>query len=99
MPWPSAPTFDGRSPGQDADPDGQVDRVLAAERRDHVDEIEGRADGAFGVILVRDGRAPQGHHRIADELLDRTAVASDDHPGPLEVAVLEVADGLRVPAG
>ena len=32
-------------------------------------------DGALRVVLVRDGRAEDGHHRVADELLDRAAEA------------------------
>ena len=42
-----------------------------------VDELQGGADRALGVVLVRDRRAPHGHHRVADELLDRAAVAVD----------------------
>jgi hypothetical protein len=30
-----------------------------------------RAHSPFGIVLVRDRRAEQGHHRVADELLDR----------------------------
>ena len=35
-----------------------------------IDEVEARADRPLGVVLVRDRGAPQGHHRVADELLD-----------------------------
>ena len=41
------------------------------------DEVERGAHGALGVVLVGDRRAPDGHHRVADELLDRAAVALD----------------------
>ena len=44
------------------------------------------ADGALGVVLVRDRRAPDGHDRVADELLDRAAVALDDLARQVEVA-------------
>ena len=43
-----------------------------------VDQLERGPDGPLRVVLVRDGRAPDGHHRVADELLDRAAVALDD---------------------
>src|SRR4029077_16791439 len=33
------------------------------------------ANGALGVVLVPDGSAEEGHHRVADELLDGAAVA------------------------
>jgi hypothetical protein len=40
---------------------------------------------------VGDRRAPQGHDRVADELLDHAAVALDGGPGPLEVAGEDLA--------
>ena len=40
-----------------------------------VADRERRAHGALGVVLVRDRRAEHRHHRVADELLDRAAVA------------------------
>ena len=46
-----------------------------AEGLHGVDEVEARADRALGVVLVRDRGAPQGHDRVADELLDAAAVA------------------------
>ena len=49
---------------------------LVPERRDGGDEVERGTDGALGVVLGRDRRSPDGHHRIADELLDRPAVAA-----------------------
>ena len=83
---------DGCLTGQDADP--QLDP--RSETPDRPDQVESGADGPFGVILAGDRRAPEGHHRIADELLDPTAIAVDDVPDCLEVAGLEVADLLRV---
>ena len=41
---------------------------------DRVADRERRAHGALGVVLVRDRCAEDGHHRVADELLDRAAV-------------------------
>ena len=61
--------LDKRLAGRDADPELEpfVDRELAdGERGPH---------GALGVVLVRDGRAEERHHRVTDELLDGAAVA------------------------
>ena len=64
--------------GHDAGAGAQRRRAdLVAERRDGVDQLQRRPDGALGVVLVRDRRAPHRHHRVADELLDRPAVAAD----------------------
>ena len=40
---------------------------------------------------MRDGRAPDGHDRVADELLDGPAVAADDLPRIVEVAREQLA--------
>jgi hypothetical protein len=45
----------------------------------------------------RRGR-PDGHHRVADELLDGAAVPADHLAGELEVVVQELADVLGVVA-
>ena len=42
------------------------------------------------------GRAPDGHHRVADELLDGAAVARDDLRREVEVARQQLPDVLRV---
>ena len=49
---------------------------VGVELRHGGDEVERRPDGALGVVLVRDRRAPDRHHGVADELLDRAAVAA-----------------------
>ena len=46
-------------------------------RASHGDEVERGANGPLGVVLLRDRRAPDRHHGVADELLDRAAVALD----------------------
>ena len=61
---------------------------------DGLDEVEGGPDRALRVVLVGDRRAPGGHHGVADELLDRAAVAADDVAGELEVA----STGARGPS-
>ena len=69
---------------------------LGPERRHRGHQVERGPDGAFGVVLGRGGRPPHGHHRVADELLDRAAVAADHGPGHPEVAGQQLADGLGV---
>ena len=83
-----------RLAGQDSGPRLEP----GTERADAVDEVERGADRAFGVVVVRDRRAPDGHHGVADELLDRAAVAADDLLAMLEVARQELAHGLGVAA-
>ena len=83
---------DRRLAGQDAG--ARLDAVAQARHR--VDQLERGADRALGVVLVRDRRAPDGHDRVADELLDRAAVALDDLAREVEVARQRVADVLRV---
>ena len=69
----------------------------SATRTSHgVDEVECRANGALGVVLVRDRRAEHGHHGIADELLDDPAVSGDHLARGIEVAGQELADLLGI---
>ena len=60
----------------------QVETDLAPERLDRVDQLERRADGALGVVLVRHRRAPDRHHGVADELLHDAAVTLDRRREP-----------------
>ena len=82
--------FAGQDPGAGAD--------AGSEGLDRGDDVECRADCPLGVVLAGDRRAPHGHDRVADELLDRAAVAADDLAGKLEVARQELAGLLGVPA-
>ena len=50
----------------------------------------------LGVVLLRDRRAPDRHDRVADELLDRAAVALDHRPRQVEVAGKELARLLGI---
>ena len=50
--------------------------IVGPERADGLDQVERGADRPPGVVLLRDRRAPDGHHRVADELLDDAAVGS-----------------------
>ena len=92
MPWLVAPMRDGRLAGQD--PGARLDS--RAEARDGIDQFERGANRPFGVVLLRDRRSPDGHHRVADELLDRAAVALDHVARQVEVAGQRLADVLRV---
>src|SRR5438045_835228 len=67
----SRPADHERLAGVDADAHADVVAVAA----DRVADRERSADGALRVVLARHGRAEERHHRIADELLDRAAVA------------------------
>ena len=73
---------------------GQPD--LVPERRHRCDQVECGANGALGVVLGRGRRPPDGHHRVADELLDRAAVQLDQPAAGVEVAREELAHVLRV---
>ena len=88
-----------RLAGEDAGPRAKLRRAdLVAERRHGGDEVERRAHGALGVVLGRGRRAPDGHHRVADELLDRAAVELDQPAARVEVAGEELAHLLGVAA-
>ncbi len=72
------------------------DADLRAERGDVAHEVERGPHGTFGVVLSRDGSAPDGHDGVADELLDRAAVPADHGAGGLEVPRQDVANLLGV---
>ena len=56
-----------------------VDRGARPEPQlaDRLERAQRRADSALRVVLVRDRRTEDGHHRVADELLDRAAEPLD----------------------
>ena len=68
------------------------------EPRDRLDEIESGAHRPLGVVLGGSRRAPDGHDGVADELLDRPAVAADQRARELEVAREQVTRLLRITA-
>ena len=94
MPWLVAPSVTAASPVSTP----QRAWIPGPRALHGVDEVEARADRALGVVLVRDRGAPQGHDRVADELLDAAAVALDDVGRELEVGRQELPDRLGVPA-
>ena len=69
---------------------------LCAEQFDCGDQIEPGAHCPLGVTLGGDRGAPDGHHRVADELLDHAAVASDHRACGLEVARQQFAHYLGI---
>ena len=73
-----------------------ADASLDAELGERVAHLDRRAHRPQRVVLVHDRDAEDGHHRVADELLDRAAVALDDRPHPLEVAGEQRPQRLRV---
>ena len=101
IPWPTAPTVTAASP---VTTPPRAERPVAGPApmpRPPTAATRSRAarDGALGVVLVRHRRPPDRHDRVADELLERAAVARDQRSAGLEVAVEEVADLLRVAPG
>ena len=82
----------GTFPGEDSGAGGDA----RAEGLDRVDELEGGADRSLGVVFVGDRRAPDRHHRVADELLDGSPVAADHVAGKVEVAGQELPGVLGV---
>ena len=88
---------DQRLAGRDADPHVEIERIVSlVQLRDGVAHSERCADGAFGIVLVRRRRAVDGDHGVADELLDRAAVALQVAPERLVVAAQERADVLGI---
>ena len=71
-------------------------RPSSSELGQGLAHLDRRPAGAQGIVLVRDRNPEHGHHRVADELLHRAAVALDDRLHPLEVAGKQRPDRLRV---
>ena len=72
---------DGGLAGENARTGAQVGHAdLVAKRRHRGDQVERRPHRPLGVVLGRHRSAPDRHHRVADELLDRSAVELDQPP-------------------
>ncbi len=82
--------------GVDPDPDLEPDFGLTVELRDALLHGDGRAHRAQRVVLVHDRHAEDRHHLVADELLDRPAVALDRGRRPLEEAEHQVPERLGI---
>ena len=92
MPWSHAPIVTAASPVS------TPARASSAgwRARHRCDELERGAHCPLGVVLARDRGAPDGHDRVADELLDRSSVALDDRLRLLEVEREELAGLLGI---
>src|SRR5439155_19882075 len=66
----------------DADAQREAGSTVLAIRRDIGTQRERRAHRSFGVVLVRDWNAEDGHDRVADELFDRGPVRDEDLARP-----------------
>ena len=94
MPWPIAPRVTAASPVRTparAWSSGSSVRTASTSS-------SAGPDASLGIVLVGDRCAPDGHHRVADELLDRAAVPLDDIAGDVEVLAQQLADRLGVAA-
>ena len=86
--------------GVDSDSDPQATAgprtQLLAQLLQAIAELGGGSDRSQGIVLSS-GRDPKGrHHRIADVLLDRAAVAFDRLASQFEVAIHRLADELGI---
>ena len=88
---------DDRLAGRDRRADGHVE-PLAAKLLDRLQDAQGGADRALGVVLVRHRRAEDRHHRVPDELLDRASEALDVGLDALVVRAEERAHVLGIGA-
>ena len=87
-------------PGRQPDPEVQADAVDAgeffAESRKSIPQLQGGPRGAQGIVLVRARDPEDRHDGIADELLDRAAVALEDRARQGVVAAEDGPRDLRV---
>ena len=86
MPSPTAPSVTAASPVSTPARARSPGAELAAERGDGREQVERCAHRSLGVVLRCSRRPPDGHDRVADELLHRPAVHGDDPAADLEVA-------------
>ena len=70
--------------------------ALRVERRHRLADRESGADGALRIVAVRGRSAEDGHHRVADELLDDAAEGLDLRPHRLVVRAEDRPHVLRV---
>ena len=86
----------GHAAGHDPHPSLETNGTFGPVRGDRRDELETGSHRAFGVVLLRHRRTPDGHDGVADELLDDAPVTPDDGAGELEVTREDFADLLGV---
>ena len=63
---------------------------------DAVPQLQRGRKGAHGVVAVRTAQPEDGHHCIANELLDRAAVSRDNVLGDRVIARKQGAQILRI---
>ena len=61
----------------DPDPHRELKPLLQVQLVNRLQDPQAGADGPLGVVLMDDGGTEDRHHRVADELLHRAAVALD----------------------
>ena len=77
---------DDRLAGVDREASLEVELLVGVVHQlELVADRERGANGPLGVVAVRDRRAEDAEHRVADELLDPAAVPLDLRPNPLVV--------------
>ena len=79
-----------------ADADAVLELELVVQRRQRAAQLDGRADGARGVVLVHDRDAEDAEDGVANELLDRAAVPLEHGARGVVVARPDAPEGLRV---
>ena len=86
--------------GVHADPGGEPDAPraleLVVENSERLAHLDGRPDGAQGVVLVQNRNTEDGHDGIADVLLDDAAMTLDDPAHLAEVACQQVSVRLWI---
>ena len=80
-------------------PDSMPTRASRPSSLHALERRERRANGALGVVLVRERDAEGGHDGVAGELLDRAAVRDDAMRDLVEEAVDPPADDLGIGVG
>ena len=75
---------------------GESDPPGYSEVGEGVPHLYCRPAGAKCIVFVQDGHAEHSHYCVADELLDRAAVALDDALHPLEVARKQGSQRFRI---
>src|SRR5439155_10992576 len=86
--------------GVEADSDRELGPVLAlqllVEMLERAAQLLGRSYGAQRVVLVHLRHSEDGHHRIADELLDDAAMPPDRVARYVEVARQDTAQAFGI---
>ena len=72
------------------------DPCLETVRGDRIAHLRRRAHGAQRIVLVRDRDPEDGHHRVADELLDGSPMSLENRAEILEIPAHTGAQGFRI---